>query len=148
MLPGSLAAGKALPTDVQALAKEEWADAMAAATAAADHARRAQEASNAAERFAQQVGWLGMRWMVLPISCSLRLGLCKIASVGKQPGAEYHACIARPICQPLNYGATQGSMRGWNPQRLCGVNRRMAHLLQQTRKHHPSPPLLTPLTLL
>ncbi|EIE21511.1 DUF292-domain-containing protein [Coccomyxa subellipsoidea C-169] len=53
VLPGSLAAGKALPTDVQALAKEEWADAMAAAQAAAEHARRAQEASNAAERFAR-----------------------------------------------------------------------------------------------
>ncbi len=61
VLPGSLAAGKALPGDVQALAKGEWADAMAAATAAAEHARLAQEASNAAERFAragtsQQVG--------------------------------------------------------------------------------------------
>ncbi|BDA44735.1 probable IST1 homolog at N-terminal half [Coccomyxa sp. Obi] len=53
VLPGSLAAGKALPGDVQALAKGEWADAMAAATAAAEHARLAQEASNAAERFAR-----------------------------------------------------------------------------------------------
>lgn len=53
MLPGIVAAGKALPGDVQAAAKEEWADAMAAATAAAEHARRAQEASDAAERFAR-----------------------------------------------------------------------------------------------
>ena len=35
------------------MAKEEWADAMSAAAAAAEHARRAQDASNAAERYAR-----------------------------------------------------------------------------------------------
>lgn len=53
MLPGQLDAGKTLPNQVQAMAKEEWADAMSAAAAAAEHARRAQDASNAAERYAR-----------------------------------------------------------------------------------------------
>ena len=53
VLPGQLDAGKTLPNQVQAMAKEEWADAMSAAAAAAQHARRAQDASNAAERFAR-----------------------------------------------------------------------------------------------
>lgn len=53
MLPGQLDTGKTLPNQVQAAAKEEWADAMSAAAAAAEHARRAQDASNAAERYAR-----------------------------------------------------------------------------------------------
>ena len=53
VLPGQLDAGKTLPNQVQAMAKEEWADAMSAAAAAAQHARRAQDASDAAERFAR-----------------------------------------------------------------------------------------------
>ena len=53
MLPSQLDAGKALPNQVQGMAKEEWADAMSAAAAAAEHARRAQDASNAAERYAR-----------------------------------------------------------------------------------------------
>ena len=53
VLPGQLDTGKALPNQVQALAKEEWADAMSAAKAAAQHAQRAQDASDAAERYAR-----------------------------------------------------------------------------------------------
>ena len=53
VLPGQLEIGKTLPNQVQAKAKEEWADAMSAAAAAAQHARRAQDASDAAERYAR-----------------------------------------------------------------------------------------------
>ncbi|CAK0784450.1 hypothetical protein CVIRNUC_007654 [Coccomyxa viridis] len=53
VLPGQLDAGKTLPNQVQAMAKEEWADAMSAAAAAAQHAKRAQDASDAAERYAR-----------------------------------------------------------------------------------------------
>ena len=53
VLPGQLETGKTLPNQVQAKAKEEWADAMSAAAAAAEHARRAQDASDAAERYAR-----------------------------------------------------------------------------------------------
>jgi hypothetical protein len=53
VLPSQLDTGRTLPGQVQAAAKEEWADAMSAAAAAAEHARRAQDASAAAERFAR-----------------------------------------------------------------------------------------------
>lgn len=49
----ALSAGKVLPGEVQAAAREEWADAMAAARSAAAHAQAAQAASEAAERFAR-----------------------------------------------------------------------------------------------
>ena len=49
----ALSAGKVLPGAVQAAAREQWADAMAAARAAAEHAHAAQAPSEAAERFAR-----------------------------------------------------------------------------------------------
>lgn len=112
MLPGALATGKTLPDQVQAKAKEEWADAMSAAAAAAEHARRAQEASDAAGRYARagssaQVSvlilWLYVKsglHSLLEISCSF----CVPQSKASQSNVKRITVVCNSMYEGLSSG--------------------------------------------
>ena len=86
VLPGQLDAGKTLPNQVQALAKEEWADAMSAAAAAAQHAKRAQDASDAAERYARNSTSSAPAPVSRPTSCLAWLGDLRLTAPAALPG--------------------------------------------------------------
>ena len=92
VLPSQLDAGKTLPNQVQAKAKEEWADAMSAAAAAAEHARRAQDASDAAERYARGSNSSAAR--VSPIA-PLVMSMSRAGHAGhrsREIGVRQHPC--------------------------------------------------------
>ena len=132
VLPGQLDAGKTLPNQVQAMAKEEWADAMSAAAAAAQHARRAQDASDAAERYARNsnssapaavscltscLAWLGdLRLTALAAlsddTCTLLLHLRGCSHFDR---AATLAVCSRPnfgLCRACNADAEKSMMQG------------------------------------
>ena len=120
VLPGQLDAGKTLPNQVQARAKEEWADAMSAAAAAAEHARRAQDASDAAERYARSstsaAAPVSPAHVMLPgpLMAAILAGRLQALRILEQPNhyCSVRACVQQQICKQQHCQALCCNSRG------------------------------------